>query len=274
MRTDECRAAAEHLLAYLENPARRTEGETALNHIQACPYCQRRIGQLSEALTSDEPSRLTCRVCQELLPDYLQAQADQARWRPVAQHLNMCPQCLAAYEDLADLLELAQGKRGAEPPGYPVPELPFLRPKRAGPRRQPHIRWRLDALGQLVIEFSTGLLRTLQPPAYGVAGVKAGTAPGPIRRFALTDAVEDLEVAITIEAQQGDPTRCMVTVEAKIPSRGGWPNLAGTMVTLKRGTQELEARATDPFGRAIFAGIATADLPQLVFVIAPGKDGQ
>ena len=61
----------------------------------------------------------------------------------------------------------------------------------------------------------------------------------------------------------------MVIVEVSIPSRGGWPNLADTNVTLKRDDLELETQLTDAFGKAVFEGICTDDLAHLVFEIKP-----
>jgi hypothetical protein len=66
---------------------------------------------------------------------------------------------------------------------------------------------------------------------------------------------------------RGDPTRCTVIVKVNIPSRGGWPNLAGTEVMLKRGELELDTQTTDAYGEAVFERIATDDLAHLIFEI-------
>jgi hypothetical protein len=88
-------------------------------------------------------------------------------------------------------------------------------------------------------------------------------------RLSLKEAVEDLEVTITAEEMQADPTRCTVIVKVNVPSRGGWPNLAGTEVMLKRGQLELDTQTSDAYGEVVFEGIATDDLAHLVFEIAP-----
>jgi hypothetical protein len=273
LQTTDCRAAIEHLLAYLENPnLHRAEADAAIGHISKCPHCESRVGHLIRALTTDEEDLLTCQEFQELLPDYLQAEAEgwthERRWRPVAFHLETCPHCSAEYATLSDLIELAYGERGEEPPHYPTPDLSFLRPE---PFKIP---WRLDELvGCLIIEFSAELLRALQSPAYkpayARAGLKSEKSSRTLCKLSLKEAVEDLEVAITAEETRDDPSRCIVIVEVNIPSRGGWPHLADTEVVLKRDKRELETQRTDAFGEAVFEGIATNDLAHLVFEITP-----
>ncbi len=90
-------------------------------------------------------------------------------------------------------------------------------------------------------------------------------------QLSLKEAVEDLEVTITAEEAREDMAYCTVMVEVDIPSRGGWPNLADTEVTIKRGESEPETALTDAFGKAVFTGIATTELAHLVFEINPGE---
>ena len=60
---------------------------------------------------------------------------------------------------------------------------------------------------------------------------------------------------------------------AVIPSRGGWPHLAGTEVMLKKEEVTLDTRATNAFGQTTFKGIMAADLAKLSFEIMPKKNG-
>lgn len=278
MQTTDCRLAIEQLLAYWENPDRhRAQADAAISHISKCPHCEGRIGYLVRALTTDEEDSLTCQECQDLLPDYLGAEVEgqthKARWRPVAFHLETCPHCSAEYATLSDLLELAHGGRGEEPPDYPAPDLSFLRQEEDRLPQPTGIPWRLDELGRLIIEFSAELLRTLQPPAYqpayATARLKSDKSSKTLCQLFLKEAVKDLEITITAEELRDDPACCTVIVEANIPSRGGWPNLAGTEVTLKRDERKLDAQLTDAFGKAVFERIATDDLAHLAFEIEP-----
>ena len=157
MQMAECRKAMEQLWAYLENPdLYRAEAETAIRHVSLCPHCGRKMEHFIRALTIDEEDRLTCQECQALLPDYLQAerdgQAGGARWRPVVLHLEVCPHCSEEYATLSELLELAHGERGEEPPDYPVPDLSFLRQEKGRRLQSTGIPWHLDELGRLIIE--------------------------------------------------------------------------------------------------------------------------
>lgn len=277
MQTAECRLAIEHLLVYMENPGmHHAEAETAIGHISTCPHCAYRVEHLIRALAMDEEDRLTCQACQGLLPDYFEAerlgQAHTERWRPVILHLEICPHCAAAYAALHDIAALAEGQRGAEPPHYPTPDLSFLRAAAV------QVPWRLDELGRLVVELSAELVRALRSPSFqpALAGLKSDTSRRVICQVSLKpalggegEALEDLEMTITAEEKRGDPAYCTVIVQVHIPSRGGWPNLGSTRVTLKRGEQELETQQTDAFGKAVFEGILTADLEHLAFEISP-----
>jgi hypothetical protein len=203
------------------------------------------------------------------LPEYFVAtttgQANDAHWSLVALHLETCPHCSEEFATLADLLELAEGRRGIELSEYPELDLSFL-PRKATERRPARKPWHLDALGRLVIEFSAELVRALQPPAYAAA-LKSGAEPGAVLFLDVADAVPDVHVSITAERTRTDPTRCTMSVEVMIPSRGGWPHLAGSQVVLKRGDLVQATQITDAFGKVIFMGIAEEDLDQLVFEI-------
>lgn len=276
-RTAACHLAVERLLAGLKEPARqRRTLELAIDHMQICSYCQSNLEYLVQALMAREEDRLTCRERQELLPEYLQAElegrAREERWRPIALHLEACSQCAAVYAALHDLAALAERRRGTEPSHYPTPDLSFLEAGRATSPALPRIPWRLEA-GRLIIEFTAELVCALQSPvrraAYASAGLKSARSRRILYRFSLKEAVENLEVTVTAEERRDDPARCTVIVEVDVPSKGGWPNLAGTRVMLRRGQEELETQWTDAFGEAVFEGIYTDDSPNLVFEITP-----
>jgi hypothetical protein len=119
-----------------------------------------------------------------------------------------------------------------------------------------------------VIEFSAELIRSLQsaaaPPAFATARHKSTQAPAVIYQFTLNDAADDLEVVMMAERARNTPDRCTVTVDVNIPSRGGWPNLAGTRVLLRRQGLLVAEQLTDAYGKAIFSGIMIDDLSLLV----------
>ena len=278
MQTRDCRAALGHLVAYLEDSeSHRAELVSAFSHIQGCPHCESRIGHLVRALAMDKEDRLTCQECEDLLPEYLQAeidgQAEEEQWGLVAYHLQTCPRCSEAYATLSDLLELAYGERGEEPPCYPTPDLSFLGGSGSIPSQPVSVHWHLDEWGRLIIEFSAELLRTLRlpplQPALAMTRSESSESQRTRWQFSLEGAVEDLEVIITAQESRGDPAHCQVIAQVDIPSQGGWPNLADTEVTLKRDDEQLDTQVTDAFGKAVFEGIAAVDLAHLVFEITP-----
>lgn len=208
-----------------------------------------------------------CAPCQEQLAAFVDAelagQTASAAFSAAAAHLDRCSTCQQAYQELKTLLQLEQAGELAAPPAPPsfdfgyLPARPALRPARP---------WRLDDLGRLVIQFTADLLASLQGPALQPAGLKGDAAAG--LRYELAGALDDLAVRIEAEPQSDGPQRLTVEVEVDIPSRGGWPHLAGSVVTLRRGDELLDQQETDPFGRAVFEDVLAADLPLLDFTIA------
>jgi hypothetical protein len=273
-----CRLTLDYLLTYLENPdTNRAALDAAIDHMKECPACASRVGRLVQALTTDEEDQLTCQECQDLLPGYVRAEADgqarESQWHPVVLHLQTCPHCSEAHVALSDLMALADGEAGREPPEYPVPELSFLRERDESPHPL-RIPWYVNELGAMVIEFSTELVRVLQTPPYRptyAPGLKTAGEQRVLCQLSLKKAVQDLEVTVTVEEEPSAPARCTVIVEVNIPSKGGWPNLAGSKVALKRGQEPLETQWTDAFGKAVFEGVRTEELPQLVFEITPAE---
>src|SRR5215218_8094421 len=128
MRTAECRTAIARLSTYITDPgAASADIDAALDHVRDCLDCRYSIGFLVRGSTLDQIDRLDCQRCAERLPEYVEAvvagQATSADWRAVALHLALCPHCAAAYTELSYMVELAEGRRGVEPPTYPRPDL-------------------------------------------------------------------------------------------------------------------------------------------------------
>jgi hypothetical protein len=272
METVHCQMAIERLLTYLDQPDfHQTELDAALRHIAACRYCEQRVGYLVRALNTPDEDTLTCEECEELLPEYYQADieghAAEARWRPVARHLATCAHCSGAYTVLTDLSTLAFNEQDASL-SYPPLDLSFLGQEKKTKLSQPEPLWWLDEWGHLIIQFSAELIRAWQPPTFAAGLKKSETSPSTLGQFSV-QTKEDLEVTITAERQRNDPTYCTMTVQVNIPSRRGWPNLADTEVTLKQGEQLSTTHLTNAFGEVIFEGIATADLAKLSFEITP-----
>lgn len=215
-----------------------------------------------------------CRGCQDQLSAYVEADLagnDAAAAFPtVHAHLAGCATCQRAHAELRTLLALEQSGRLVEPPVAATFDFRYL-PRQAvtpqseaQPSSQP---WRLDALGRLIIKFSAELLRGLQGPALQPSYLKSD-APQPLT-YTLTGAVDDLDLRINAEPARGDPDRYDVEVEVDVPSRGGWPNLAGSVVALYVKDEEVDRQETDAFGKALFENVPADALAGVAIMVEP-----
>jgi len=229
------------------------------------------VQSILQALFDDEDlSAPDCAPCQEQLAAYVDAhlagQPAGTRFPAVAAHLDHCADCQQTYQELMALLALERSGKLAPPPVAPSFDFSYLPPRPAAPAAQPAARpWRLDGLGRLVIQWTAELLASLSGPALQPAMLKSAAPAG--LRYELADAVDDLAVRIEAEPQRGDPQRWTVEVAVDIPSRGGWPHLAGSLVTLRRGDATLDQQETDPYGKALFDDLPASTLPQLSFTV-------
>ena len=230
-----------------------------------------------QALFDEEPLPTPdCGPCQDLLPAYVDATlagGDAAATFPdVSVHLAGCTTCSAVYDELAALLALEQSGKLAAPPvaaAFDFSYLPAPSPQPAT-AAQPSARpWRVDALGRLIIQFSEELLRSLQGPALQPSYLK-GDAPQPLT-IAIDDEVDDLAVHISAEPTRRNVQLVDVEVDVDIPSRGGWPNLAGSVITLSIEDAEFDRQETDAFGKALFEGVPREDIPAVTVVVDPRR---
>lgn len=222
-----------------------------------------------EAVFDDAPLPEACQACRADLAAYVDAELDaraaSSLFPTVAKHLASCTDCLQEYEELSNLLSLERRKLLQKPPASPAFDFGYLPSKDSTPAPRP---WRLDDLGRLIVAFSTDLLRSLQGPALQPAYLKS--AAGPTFELELAEDLDDLHVTIQAEPQAQQPDQVDLVVSVDIPSRGGWPNLAGSTVTLRRSPEELvDEQDTDPFGNVLFEDVSAQDLPSLVLTITP-----
>jgi len=279
MQTEKCRSARERLLKYLEDPTSRAEAlDLALWCHAQCPDCRQRFRQLLEDLLRNVDADTASCPYEAWIPGYaameILAQADEPPWPEIAEHLATCNRCAALYAEIKALQGYAE--QGAIPAHYPEPDLGFLRAEPQESTPWPPF-WHVDTLGRLIVEFSNELLRRLPMLLYrpAAAGLKSGASSQVLFEVALAESRDDLDVTITAERpQSGETGFCTLIVEVKIPSRGGWPNLAGTQVRLKRGQETLVTRLTDAFGKAVFPHIPLRDLPEISVEITPVEDSE
>lgn len=197
--------------------------------------------------------------------------ADAAAW----PHIQSCTVCGALYRDS---LQLARAERHAlleAPPVEAQFDFSYLdaRPT-ARPRSTPTAKpaanplWWIDEAGRLIVRFAADFLASLQPSALQPAYLKGA---GQAASETISIAAADLTVHLRVEPQAGESARCVIEAAVEIPSRGGWPNLAGIPVSLRHGERELAARETDAFGHVVFDNVPATDLGGLECVIAPAN---
>jgi hypothetical protein len=144
-----------------------------------------------------------------------------------------------------------------------------LREKKA--QSEPAPITRLDEWGRLIIQFSAKFFSAWQPPTFAAAGLKRSeTSSKTLSQFS-GQLQDDLEISATVEQERKDPAYCTITMQINIPSRGGWPNLAGLEVTLKRDQEIIATQVTDAHGEVVFERIKAVDLDQLVYEITLGE---
>jgi len=123
-------------------------------------------------------------------------------------------------------------------------------------------------LGRLVIQFSSDLLQSWQPPTLQPAYFKSGQ-PAPIFEAEIDEGLDDLSVAIDVKPQRQDPALLDISVGIDVPSRGGWPNLGGIEVLLKRDETVVRREWTDAFGQIVFSHVPRSDVDDLTFIVTP-----
>jgi len=224
-----------------------------------------------EAVFDEAPLAEACQACQAGLAAFVDAEVDgqpaTSLFPVVAGHLATCAACRQEHADLRSLLGLERQGQLEQPPAPIEFDFSYLAiGPFSGERSNRSAGWRLDALGRLVIQFSADLLRALQPPALQLGYLKGDAQPS--LSYALANQIDDLNVHIHVDPARRDPQRAIIEVDVEIPSRGGWPNLAGSVVTLRRGDDLLDEQETDPFGKVVFGDVPAEDLPALVFEIA------
>ncbi|MEZ4864459.1 MAG: hypothetical protein R3C14_24305 [Caldilineaceae bacterium] len=244
----------------------------ALAHLQGCRRCQAQWDAFLQAFIQDQEDQLTCTAAQAQLPEYVNAQLGSAdagaaaRWHALQVHLAHCPACHAMFQEVSEMVQIA-AMPSFQPERTPAPDLSFLAPPAPQLAAPAQVHWRMDEVGALIIEFSRSLLASVAPPL--MVGLKGDATRKTLCRIDLQEVFADLAVSIVaLEAFQ-DPSHCELLVEVDIPSRGGWPNLAGIAVVIRHGAQVLASRQTDAYGKAVITEIRTADLAELTVQVQP-----
>lgn len=264
----DCEQMIEQLHAHLRpGGGAPTPLATVLEHLVICPRCQRAAGALVQALRLNVDDEITCEEVEARLPEYTLADPAGKEWFAIRVHLATCPHCAADY------LELLALERVFEDDAAPVvrptgqPQLDFL-PHR---RQMTRPTWRIDALGRLIATFSHEVLSAMLAvtPTPLMLAVKSAPESRPAGSVTIGGETENLEATVTINERTDDPASCTLLVEVRIPSRGGWPNLAGSEVRVVIPGREELVRLTDAFGRIAIGPLTRDELAALTLTIVP-----
>lgn len=181
-------------------------------------------------------------------------------------HLDRCPYCQAELTQLTDFLItettapalMAEEAAWTQGDGFEWQYLP-----QAG-------RVIIRLVGEALDAAAHHLQQRWSPPSGRLApgGVRGSQ---PLLEMTLSQGIDDFEAVISVATRLKDPTQCNITIKVNIPSRGGWPNLAGTEVILKREGTTIATQATNAFGQVVFKEITPAELTKLSFEITPGR---
>lgn len=220
--------------------------------------------------------------CQHLLHAYVETElagGNAAIQFPSVQAcLETMPAFREAYEELKAFLEMEQAGLLADPGTLPGLDEAFLRElleEETAVSSPPHPAplWHFNKLGQLMIQLAdyfhqaAAEYRPTSPsPTDRLAGALRSAAEGP--SFVLND-VEDHEIKVQLVSLDQVREEGSLEVTVNIPSRGGWPNLGETAVSLHTPTSPSRTRLTDPAGRVLFRNVPLADLNDLTIEIAP-----
>jgi hypothetical protein len=201
-----------------------------------------------------------------LLADYVMARrlgrADEAAWRELADHLDVCAACRAEVDALDQLV--AATATGALPAAaaYPPPDFWFLDPSPAADpaRIASPLDQAADAARRVIVQFSEALVAAFRQP--DLAGAFRGELYGSYRHPA--GAPDDLQIAIDIALIQPGDDACRVTLTV-IDPRDPFGQ-EGYTVRLDDGATRREA-TTDHRGTVAFEPVPLGALARLRFTI-------
>lgn len=222
-----------------------------------------------------------CHENQNDLAAYIYAELDgrevQQQFPEIHVLIHECPSCRRAYEELKELFVMEREEQFVEPP-LALPSLvkETLAALLADDDEKPSIidvveekiRWQLNKLGEMTLRLSEDFVAGLQPSAQPVY---LKSAAQDLFEISSPDIADDLAVTLAAREMRRKPESCAITVTAEIPSRGGWPNLGETEITLTLDDQESETQYTDAFGKAVFSGIDKGKLAGLSVTVKPSE---
>lgn len=272
-----CSVNTEQLIANLRDPA--TDPEFTA-HVADCQACQIKLLQMGAAAMSGDDERKACSKFRLQLTEFVATQAVGTnvtqRFAALQEHLVLCEECFALYQELRLLEKLVINDALSPPPSntYRRPNLSFL---------QPIFEWvksRTQSEGTKLIQtlrlyLSAIFLQSyLKPSAVRSDGRSKPETPEidfDARQEELTLGAEtlgelDIEVKLSPEALDNSLVRLEVRVVAIKHFAVGF---GGTRVELLLAGKGKVVHDTDEEGITIFNGLLRDELPTAILEITP-----
>lgn len=235
-------------------------------------FAQHREGEKVRASHFEDMDSVLCHTDDNELTAYVEAELNgqpvAALYPELKQALDECENCHTAYLELKELLQLVQKDELVEPAAPATFDFSYLKRATAAPppistweQSINHVTWRLLNLKKLVVSLSDDFIQSLQTPSLQATTLKS--VGDDLFQLVSPAMAPDMAVTISARAKRRQPDRYVIGIDVQIPSRGGWPNLGGSSVTLLVDGQAVETRETDAFGKVLFDGVGHADLAQV-----------
>jgi len=231
---------------------------------------------LARALLADADVELDCQSCRDLLPEYVEAELlglDAAiRYPAVRAHLLLCDECPPEYVAQLNLARRLARDELPAPPSHPAPDLSFLRPARppAPVPANPAAWWTrlrpsLAGVKEILVRFAPqGAFQPAQ--ILEDQGFETDWQRGLEHRRLFETALPQVpegSLSIVAVRQEGAET-CELRVRIDSPQ---WSPARRLVRLFYAGGVRQEQ--TDDLGRARFAGVPVAALPEIEIEI-PG----
>jgi hypothetical protein len=240
---------------------------------------------VTEPGDGDQMQNSPCHIEQYELPGYiemeLQGEDPVARYPALHAQLDVCENCRAVYEDIKELVLLEQSGDMVEPAGPAQFDFSYMQPSNLQPSQSRSalqssaqetvervldgVKWHLNALGQLGLQLSEEL--AIGPKSINMQPAFTKSIGAEIFRVSSQDLAPDMTVTVTGSEIVHKPQHCLLAVDVEIPSRGGWPNLAGSEVVLRIDEVVVDAELTDAFGHCRFQEVNRSELSRITLRI-------
>jgi len=214
---------------------------------------------------------------QHLLSAYVEAELDGENaanlYPEVKAAMAKFPAFAEEHKVLYELLDADRRGELEEPPTTPVFDFSYLNLPPVADSTETKSEWGFDVAGRLIIQFTEELITSLQERSSQLTplhNLKRGEEEWKTWiEYKLPRPTSDLDVVVTVKHVGNESAFCNVVVKVDIPSRKGWPALAGSEVQMNCPQMDTLSQKTDAFGEVVFESIAKTTVSHLKFEVNP-----